>query len=76
MRKKNKKPLRRKIVLRLLDLNHSKNFGASTCFKIDDAHKCAPLVRCRTAQFLEQVKKRLIRPSSRVTKTHLAGSVR
>src|ERR1700733_6916330 len=32
--------------------------GDSMCFKMDDAHRGAPLVRSRTAQFLKQVEKR------------------
>src|SRR6202041_2600296 len=30
------------------------NSGDSTCFKMNDAHNGAPLVRLRTTQFLEQ----------------------
>ena len=52
------------------------NSEDSTCFKMNDAHKGAPLVRLQTTQFLEQENKRLIRPPGRVPKAHLTGSVR
>jgi len=55
---------------------HLRQFRGFHVLQMDNTHKGDPLDHLWTTQFLEQVKKRLIRPPGRMPKAHLTGSIR